>query len=290
MSPKATVTANDKIVGKSGQTRQIDVSVRERVGEFEVLIVIDCKDYKKRIDIKGVEEFKGLAEDVSANKAAMVAASGYTEGAKRRAQQAGIDLLRPLDSGDHPWKTLIAIPSVCETTYIQAYSLKLENSIPQPFSISGTQDWRTLEIFDLTGKILGTAEELVFQRWAAGNFPLVNDTIEDFQFVKNPIKVRDGLIHHQLCEIKISATLMLKSEFYIGEVPLQEVRGMANELTGKAYLKNIRTETVEFEHIRNSWRKVDNLNELSIDPALTTRAINIPDRSTDKDLDLTKEA
>jgi hypothetical protein len=75
----ARLTLNDKIIGKhTGVPRQIDLSIRKTVGQFEILIVIDCKDHAKPIDVKSVEEFMGLAQDVGAHRSAMVAAQGYT--------------------------------------------------------------------------------------------------------------------------------------------------------------------------------------------------------------------
>lgn len=278
LSPNALVTPNDKIIGKSGQTRQIDVSVRETVGQFELLIVIDCKDYKKRVDIKCVEEFMGLVEDVGANKAAIVAAGGYTDGAKKRALQAGIDLLRPVDSGDHPWKTLVEITAVCEATFIQGFSITLTNSYPGPFSIAANIDWRKLKIYDLENKFLGTAEDLIFKRWAEQALPPKTHKLRDFEFVQNPVKVEDGQIRGRLCPVNLTADLTLKEEYYIGQVPVKEVRGMANEITQRVIVKNISTETVEFEHILQNWRRIESLEELAIDPAVITRAIDIPEK------------
>lgn len=45
----ANVTENEIITGKSGQPRQIDVSIRTIVdGAYTILVVIDCKNYKRR--------------------------------------------------------------------------------------------------------------------------------------------------------------------------------------------------------------------------------------------------
>ena len=52
---------------KSQRTRQIDVLVRQKIGQYEMLIVLDCKDYARPVDVKGVEEFHGLLDDVGAN-------------------------------------------------------------------------------------------------------------------------------------------------------------------------------------------------------------------------------
>jgi hypothetical protein len=77
LAKDAVVTPNDKVIGTlTGVPRQIDVSVRQKAGQFELLIVIDCKDYRRPVDVKDVEEFIGLVQDVGANKGAMVAPNG----------------------------------------------------------------------------------------------------------------------------------------------------------------------------------------------------------------------
>ena len=51
----------------AGRKRQI-TSVRDRVGQYDILIVMDCKDYKVPVDVKQVEEFAGLLGDVGAQR------------------------------------------------------------------------------------------------------------------------------------------------------------------------------------------------------------------------------
>ena len=70
LSPYASVTLNEKIKGqRSGVFREVDITVRKWVGQFEIIVAIDCKDYVRPIDVKGVEEFIGLVFDINANKA-----------------------------------------------------------------------------------------------------------------------------------------------------------------------------------------------------------------------------
>ncbi|HEX8853934.1 MAG TPA: restriction endonuclease, partial [Pyrinomonadaceae bacterium] len=68
LSPEAVVRQNEYILGKrSKRKRQIDITVRKEVRPYELLIVIDCKDYKRPVDVKDVESFIGLTKDVGAN-------------------------------------------------------------------------------------------------------------------------------------------------------------------------------------------------------------------------------
>ncbi|MDZ7637118.1 MAG: restriction endonuclease [Bryobacterales bacterium] len=114
-----------------------------------MLIVIDCKDYAKPVDVKGVEEFMGLVH-VGAHRAAMVAAQGYTETAKKRAaHDAGIELLRVIDTGDHPWKVTSYIPAVCVVTAIKAISSGFTSTGFAELRFD--TDYREMMLFDLAG-------------------------------------------------------------------------------------------------------------------------------------------
>ena len=69
LAPDAEVLHNVKLDGRLSRTRrQIDVLVRQRIGQYEMAIVLECKDSARPIDVKGVEEFSGLVEDVGAQK------------------------------------------------------------------------------------------------------------------------------------------------------------------------------------------------------------------------------
>lgn len=129
LSPQAIVTANDKIEGKiTGTKRQIDVSVRQRVGQYEILIAIECKDLSVPIDVKGVEEAIGLIQDIGANKGVIVSASGFTAAAKKRGENAGLKLYRLIDCGEHDWKTDVSIPVLCDCRKIKSFRLRFSGT------------------------------------------------------------------------------------------------------------------------------------------------------------------
>src|SRR5574341_2027269 len=111
LSPTARVSSNERIVGKrSGIQRQVDICVRQNAGQFELLIAIDCKDYNHPCDIKVVEEFIGLVEDIAANKGAIISSMGFTAAAKKRAADAGIDLYRLVDAESTEWGSYVTAP------------------------------------------------------------------------------------------------------------------------------------------------------------------------------------
>jgi hypothetical protein len=98
IAPGARITNDEKIKGKSGTVRQIDIVIRYNIGQYSILVVADCKDWKNPVDIGDVGQFIDMVEDVRANKGALICNVGFTEGARNRAKEKGIDLLRVIDT------------------------------------------------------------------------------------------------------------------------------------------------------------------------------------------------
>src|SRR6266403_1289574 len=58
LMPDAKIQTNIKRKGRRSETwRQIDILIEFRVGQFNVSIAVDCKDYKEPVDTKDVEAF-----------------------------------------------------------------------------------------------------------------------------------------------------------------------------------------------------------------------------------------
>ena len=89
LSTSYCVTPNANIQGSiSGIKRQIDVLIDYRFNtENHNRIIIDAKKRARKVDIKDVETFKGLMEDVEAAHGYLVSTTGYTKAAIKRAQE-----------------------------------------------------------------------------------------------------------------------------------------------------------------------------------------------------------
>lgn len=91
--PGSSIEKNQKIKGRySERSRQIDILVRQEIIGREILIVIDCKKFSKRIDVKTVESFIGFSEDVEAHIGIMITNVGYTKSADKRAKNHHKDI------------------------------------------------------------------------------------------------------------------------------------------------------------------------------------------------------
>jgi hypothetical protein len=135
LPPKAEVTHDVKLDGRySGRKRQIDILVREQVGQYDIKIIIDCKDYKSPVDVKAVEEFYGLLSDVGAQKGVLVCPKGFTTTAKTRAEGLQIDLYSPVDTEAHKWRVKVTIPATCDFRKVMM-SFGISMSAPLAFRL-----------------------------------------------------------------------------------------------------------------------------------------------------------
>jgi Restriction endonuclease len=85
----ATVTWNEDIEG-----RQFDVVIRFKFQFYDYLVLIECKDWKRPVKVEKVDAFVTKSKAATANKAIMVSASGFQDGARKVARENGIDLYK----------------------------------------------------------------------------------------------------------------------------------------------------------------------------------------------------
>nr|WP_257022661.1 restriction endonuclease [Pigmentiphaga litoralis] len=99
------------ITGLSGYTHQIDVVYRMKIWLTEILVLVECKQYKKRVGIDDLLEFKSRLDDLRAHKGVFVTSSGYQSGAIEFARANRIALLVV-----HATKKLSVLYSLSQTS------------------------------------------------------------------------------------------------------------------------------------------------------------------------------
>lgn len=91
--PNAKISFNQKIVGRYSKIeRQVDVLVEGRIAGKKIRLVIDGKYYSENIDVKGVDSFISMVEDIDAVQGILVTSKGYSEGAINRAYYGPTDI------------------------------------------------------------------------------------------------------------------------------------------------------------------------------------------------------
>ncbi|WP_198782783.1 restriction endonuclease [Shewanella putrefaciens] len=82
----AEITLDAKKIGiYSKVSRQIDVLIEQYVAGNRFTLVIDCKYFNKKVDVKAVESFIGMLEDIGAHKGLLISNKGFSEAAYNRA-------------------------------------------------------------------------------------------------------------------------------------------------------------------------------------------------------------
>lgn len=76
----------------SGELREVDVTLRRRVGTSDVLIAIECRDRKAPADVRWIDELASKRDEVGASVIVAVSTSGFTKGARRSAEAKGVQL------------------------------------------------------------------------------------------------------------------------------------------------------------------------------------------------------
>jgi hypothetical protein len=87
------IRSPDYITGKiTKRRREVDVSLRSQVGSVDVLVIIECRDRGKPQDVTWIEQLASKREDVGADKAVAVSATGFSPGARNLARSKQVDL------------------------------------------------------------------------------------------------------------------------------------------------------------------------------------------------------
>ena len=113
--PNAEITLDAKKDGLFSKTkRQIDILIEQYVAGNRILIAIDGKYFKKKVDVKAVESYISMLEDIGAHKGLLISKEGFTEAAYNRAHFGPTEIeLEILNFKDlHSFQSHGAIPYV----------------------------------------------------------------------------------------------------------------------------------------------------------------------------------
>ena len=253
LAPTAVVEHDVKLMGKITEVqRQIDVLVRQPIGQYEMRIALECKDHAKPVDVKGVEEFHGLLDDVGVEKGAMVCPAGFSSTAKKRAKMLGIDLYKPVDTEPHKWTAKVKIPVICD--FLSAgISFGIRCSAPYPFKMQ--RDFWGSEVFDPAGNSLGTIFDRAIGRWNNGEFPTEPGDVEDLPIFDGETHVDNG--YGLRVPVTLYVGLRITSQLYFGFLPLAKVRGLRDEHTGGLITNAFTTGHISPEQVTSGWKKID---------------------------------
>lgn len=91
--PGADITKNVSVLGRYSKVpRQIDVLIEDYVAGSRFRTIVDGKFFSTKVDVKDVESFIAMLNDVEAHKGVIITQEGYTQAAINRAHYDQLDL------------------------------------------------------------------------------------------------------------------------------------------------------------------------------------------------------
>lgn len=269
LAPNAQVTTNERLPGRRSNTvRQIDICVRKRVGQYDLLVVIDCKDYGRPVDLKELESFIGLVADLGANKGAMVSAQGFTSSAKKRAEDSGIDLYRLVDAEAHEWQSYVAIPVLIKDIRLDAFSLTFSGSGPMRIQI---QDFRMMPVFRENGEMIDCIGNLVIDRWEDDSIPKAPGQHEGIALTGGDTWVKTD---ETLYKVTILVNARVTEHLRFGQLPLTKIKGFSDEIRGGVSTTGFTTDFLDFGKVEQEWKRINSEEELAVKPVFTLGVIS----------------
>ena len=270
LTPDAQVEHNVKILGKiSKKQRQIDCLVRQNIGQYEILIALECRDKKSAVDVNGVGAFQEVLEDIGANKGAMVCPAGFTDGAKNVAKHHQIDLYSPIDTDPHKWQARITIPVVCDFR-AGGMGFGLRGAFSKPFQM--TNDFfSSISVADDAGNSLGTPVGTAVKRWNGGEFPVEPGHYPDVNiFGKDNVYFDDGFGGQVRATFLLD--LLVKQHLFLGKLPVTQFSGFLDELSGVIIGNAFITGLLDPERVLHEWRPIT-VDDLPSTPTLRFRGL-----------------
>lgn len=76
----------------TARKREVDISLRGKIGTHELLIIIETRDRNETEDVRWIEQIITKRDDIRANKAIAVSSFGFSDGAIAKAQANSIEL------------------------------------------------------------------------------------------------------------------------------------------------------------------------------------------------------
>ncbi|WP_321330520.1 restriction endonuclease [uncultured Ilyobacter sp.] len=119
------VKHNVKLKGKSGCSHQIDVYWDFNMGGINHKVAIECKNYKSKVSIGKIRDFKSVIEDLNV-RGIFISREGFQSGAIEYAKHHGIDLKEIRYPKDQDWDGLIKTVSIT----LNMLSIKVKKRIP----------------------------------------------------------------------------------------------------------------------------------------------------------------
>ena len=99
--------SEDLIDGTTGEPREVNVTIRFKIGEHEVILGVECTAGARPADVQWVEQLVQKHSSLPTNKLILVSKSGFTRTAERKSRALGAEPYSLVDAETADWPAVI---------------------------------------------------------------------------------------------------------------------------------------------------------------------------------------
>jgi len=260
LSPQAKVTHDDKIEGhESKKRRQIDISIRQNIGPHRILIIVQCKNYKRKIDITDVGEFVSVIKDVRANMGVLVSNAGFTDGAINLAKENNINLCAIFDAQNKDWSILIKLPVICD---FRKPIMRGQFKVITTKQFHRQTDPNKIEFVKDNGELI-SLRKLFLKDWNEGK---VDINIGEHIHIPTEKNLYIRSDEGKLIPITVTFNVRVESRLFFGYVGIEKSQGIVSATDGSYTTKELTTADIDVVEVETKWQKIDSKEEAPQSP------------------------
>ena len=275
--PGASIKYDVKVYGRySKKERQVDILIEDEVAGYPIKIAVDAKNFSKNVDVKTVESFISMLEDIDVHQGLLITNKGFSEAAINRAYYGPHKLELDILNFDELLKNqgLKAIP------YLGNKALLI--SAPFGWVIDNLRIIKSLTTLYQRGRSLQDAQKA--HEWMYLNFWHKDEVIKK---IDDLISFQNEEMTHYYTNLKIDIKMGAKRRDGIEtkiriatakELPCKEITGF---IDCGDYLAFFVLFTIEQIETKNR-RKVDHLLKYSIPSNITFDNSKVVEQALEK--------
>jgi len=242
LHPGANVVVGEWVEGPDGE-REIDVAVNGRIDDTDQFILVECKDWKKKVGIEQIDAIDSKRDDVNATRVMIFSNSGFTSGALRKAARKNVMCVSALVADNDAIRFTLERERVAKRLSVETWRLVLYSPSELP------EGWR--------------GDELLFDSMPLKNWfsRISADLLRSYEFAET---IRHRITFRKPEEFEcLGKTILLtgmelvmrcKRSWAVQSVPEDVSRGLYDHLKGTVLIPNNQAWSLEFDN--RNWREV----------------------------------
>ena len=270
LSPHAEVVHDETIIGRSGASNQCDVVVRSKIGQYDFLCIIECKDWSEKIGVDVVRSFRCKIEDTEAMKGVIVSAKGFTKDARLLAKNYNINLYTLIDAGHVDWRKEALIPIVVTRVYLKDAKVSTVNSATgEPVSL-----------VDANGNFAPPDKTYFYEEGSKKYIPVklfieqqwdrilserdIPSESEVFTTENNEYRLFVG--ENKFIPINIIYSITPELVFYYGYLSLDKCQGLVDQETKEILTSEFISTPLNFKKVVEEWQSTNTKAKIPFKP------------------------